>query len=77
VWLADQRDRVAEITIPTLVICGDDDQPTPPELSRELHHAIGGSFLAMIPNAGHLTNLEQPDAFNSAVERLLAHVEQP
>jgi 3-oxoadipate enol-lactonase len=76
VWLADQRDRVAEITVPTLVICGDEDQPTPPELSRELHEAIAGSRLEMIPNAGHLTNLEQPDAFNSAVERLLAHVEQ-
>ena len=77
VWLADQCDRVAEITVPTLVICGDEDQPTPPELSRELHHAIGGSLLAMIPNAGHLTNLEQPDAFNNAVERFLAQVEQP
>jgi pimeloyl-ACP methyl ester carboxylesterase len=31
----------------------------------------------MIPNAGHLTNLEQPDAFNNAVERFLAQVEQP
>jgi len=77
VWLADQRDRVAEITVPTLVICGDEDQPTPPELSRKLHHAIAGSRLEMIPNAGHLTNLEQPDAFNSAVERFLAQVEQP
>jgi 3-oxoadipate enol-lactonase len=76
VWLADQCDRVAEITVSTLVVCGDEDQPTPPELSRALHHAIGGSFLAMIPNAGHLTNLERPDAFNSAVERFLAHVEQ-
>jgi 3-oxoadipate enol-lactonase len=77
VWIADQRDRVAEITVPTLVICGDEDQPTPPELSRELHEAIAGSRLEMIPNAGHLTNLEQPDAFNSAVERFLAQVEQP
>jgi pimeloyl-ACP methyl ester carboxylesterase len=68
---------VAEITVPTLVICGDEDQPTPPELSRELHKAIAGSRLEMIPNAGHLTNLEQPDAFNSAVERFLAQVEQP
>jgi 3-oxoadipate enol-lactonase len=76
VWLADQCDRVAEITVPTLVVCGDEDQPTPPELSRALHHAIGGSFLAMSPNAGHLTNLERRDAFNSAVERFLAQVEQ-
>jgi 3-oxoadipate enol-lactonase len=76
VWLADQRDHVAEITVPTLVICGDEDQPTPPELSRELHEAIAGSRLEMIRNAGHLTNLEQPDVFNSAVERFLAQVEQ-
>ncbi|HXC74615.1 MAG TPA: alpha/beta fold hydrolase, partial [Sphingomicrobium sp.] len=60
VWLADQRDRVASIRKPTLILCGEDDKPTPPALSRELHAMIPGSQLAMIPNAGHLTNLEQP-----------------
>src|SRR6476646_7264029 len=72
VWLADQRDRVAAIRTPTLVICGEDDKPTPPGLSRELHAMIAGSQLAMIPNAGHLTNLEQPAEFNRLVDEFIA-----
>jgi 3-oxoadipate enol-lactonase len=71
VWLADQRDRAATIDVPTLVICGDEDRPTPPALSHELHAMIAGSRLAMIPRAGHLTNLEQPEEFNSVVEDFL------
>ena len=68
VWLADQRDRAAAIRVPTLVVCGTEDIPTPPALSNELHAMIAGSRLAMIPNAGHLTNLEQPAEFNRVVE---------
>ena len=75
VWLADQRDRAAAIQVPTLIICGDEDRPTPPDLSRELHAMIAGSRLAMIPNAGHLTNLEQPDAFNRLVGEFVRGVD--
>ena len=75
VWLADQRDRAAAIQVPTLIICGDEDRPTPPDLSRELHAMIAGSRLAMIPNAGHLTNLEQPDAFNRLVGEFVRSVD--
>lgn len=75
VWLADQRDRAATIQVPTLIICGDEDRPTPPDLSRELHAMIAGSRLAMIPNAGHLTNLEQPDAFNRLVGEFVRGVD--
>ena len=75
VWLADQRDRAAAVRVPTLIICGDDDKPTPPALSRELHALIGGSKLAMIADAGHLTNLEQPDAFNRVVESFLDEID--
>ena len=71
VWLADQRDRVAGIDVPTLIICGEQDKPTPPDLSRELNQTIAGSRLAMIPRAGHLTNLEQPCEFNSIVEQFI------
>jgi 3-oxoadipate enol-lactonase len=67
VWLADQRDRAAAIDVPALVLCGDEDRPTPPDLSRELRAMIAGSQLVIIPNAGHLTNLEQPNAFNGVV----------
>jgi 3-oxoadipate enol-lactonase len=74
VWLADQRDRAGEIDVPTLVVCGDDDKPTAPELSRELQAMITGARLAMIAHAGHLTNLEQPQEFNRIVEQFIAQV---
>jgi len=71
VWLADQRDRARAIAVPTLVICGEDDKPTPPDLSRELAAMIPGAQLAMMARAGHLTNLEQPARFNALVDDFL------
>ena len=75
VWLADQRDRLANIALPTLVIVGDEDKPTPPALSEELAHAIAGAKLEIIEGAGHLTNLEKPAEFNRLLDRFLAEVE--
>lgn len=71
VWLADQRDRVAAIAVPTLILCGEHDQPTPPDLSLELHSMIAGSRLEMIAGAGHLSNLEQSTSFNGLVEEFI------
>jgi 3-oxoadipate enol-lactonase len=68
VWLADQRDRAAEIDVPTLILVGDEDGITPPALSEELQNIVSGSELVHIPAAGHLTNAEQPQAFNLAIE---------
>jgi 3-oxoadipate enol-lactonase len=68
VWLADQRQRATAIDVPTLILCGAQDQATPPELSRELHATIDGSRLALIAGAGHLTNIEQPAEFNRLLE---------
>ena len=76
VWLADQRARVAQIHIPTLIVCGKEDQPTPPELSRDLHAMIPQSRLAMIGGAGHLTNLEAPSTFNGQVNTFLNSIER-
>lgn len=67
VWLADQRTRVHDIRVPTLVLCGTEDKVTPPALSRELVQLIPGARLEMIDGAGHLGNLEKPDAFNTVV----------
>jgi 3-oxoadipate enol-lactonase len=75
VWLADQRERVRAIRVPTLILCGDDDRPTPPELSRALQAMIAGSRLEMIAHAGHLTNFEQPDVFNRFVDAFLSEAE--
>ena len=67
-WLADQRGRAGAINVPTLVIVGDQDLVTPPDLSRELIDLVPGARLQVIENAGHLSNLEQFDAFNRAVD---------
>ena len=74
VWLADQSDRAEAIRVPTLIICGEEDKATPQVLSHELQSMIPGSRLEMIPCAGHLTNLEKPDAFNSIVGQFLTHL---
>ena len=49
------------------------DAITPPELSEGMQHAIPGAELVVISRAGHLANLEQPEAFNTALARFLAH----
>lgn len=74
VWLADQRDRAAAIDVPTLVICGSEDKPTPPALSHALVELISGARYAEIAGAGHLTNVEKADEFNALVEQFIAHV---
>jgi 3-oxoadipate enol-lactonase len=82
VWLADQRDAVAAIAVPTLVLVGSEDSITPPALSRALAELAGTAAtprppvaFEMIDRAGHLANLEQPAAFNAALEQFLAGVE--
>ena len=73
VWLADQSDRAAAIDVPTLVIVGEADRPTPPELSRELAALIPGAELATIPGAGHISNLERPAEFDRLVEEFIGN----
>ena len=75
VWLADQRERAAQIRVPTLVLCGMEDKVTPPALSEELAALVPGARLELVPGAGHLTNLEAPDAFNRLVDDFLGGVE--
>jgi pimeloyl-ACP methyl ester carboxylesterase len=68
--LRDRPDRTAllgSIACPTLVLCGEEDIVAPPAESAALHAAIPESRLVMIRRAGHLSNLEQPAAFNAAL----------
>jgi 3-oxoadipate enol-lactonase len=69
---ADLRDRVGEITCPTLVVAGEVDVATPPELSSGLHERIAGSTFAVIPGAGHVSNLDRPDEFETVVGGFLS-----
>ena len=71
VWLADQIDRASAIRVPTFVLVGDEDSITPPALSEQLVSLIPGATMEVIAGAGHLANLEQPTAFNSAVDTFL------
>lgn len=75
VWLADQQDRAASVRAPTLVLCGAEDQITPPVLSEALAALIPGAKLELIEASGHLANAEQPAAFNAAIDRFLAEAE--
>ncbi|MNL89717.1 3-oxoadipate enol-lactonase 2 [compost metagenome] len=58
--------------MPTLVIVGEQDPTTPPAEAEAMAKAIPGARLVVIPGAGHLANLEQPDAFNAAVREFMA-----
>ncbi|GAC1557639.1 MAG: alpha/beta hydrolase [Ktedonobacteraceae bacterium] len=69
--LFDIMQRLYEISIPTLVICGTEDQLTPVKYSSYLHQHISGSTLRVIPNAGHYVMREQPEAVNQAIDEWL------
>jgi 3-oxoadipate enol-lactonase len=70
----DVLDRLKEIDCPTLVIVGEQDHGTPPEMARAIHENLRGSELVVIPSAAHLSNVEQPEAFNRAISDFLARV---
>lgn len=66
---ADLRSEVRSIRAQTLIIAGELDAATPPELSEQLRALMPGSRLTVIPGAGHLSNLEAPDTFSEALLR--------
>ena len=67
----DFRTVLPHISVPTLVIVGEEDQVTPPAASEFLVSQIAGAELVTIAEAGHLTNIEQPDVFNAALGAFL------
>jgi pimeloyl-ACP methyl ester carboxylesterase len=65
----DTRTLLTTIDVPTLVLWGDDDRRSPMRIAEQLSAAIPRADLVIIPNAGHLSNMEQPEAFNAHVRR--------
>jgi pimeloyl-ACP methyl ester carboxylesterase len=63
--------KLEEVAVPTLVIVGGDDRLTPPRASEVLAAAIPGARLEVLPGAGHLSNIEAPEAFNRLLEDFL------
>jgi len=63
----DSRADLAAIKVPTLVLVGEDDKLIPPERSEEMAAAIPGARLGKVPECGHESTLEQPEAVNRAL----------
>ena len=72
----DFTDRLPAISLPTLIIVGEEDQGTPVAASRTIHERIKGSELVIIPSAAHLSNMEQPDVFTAALTKFLSKYSQ-
>ena len=63
----DSRPLLGAIRCPTLVLVGDGDVATPPEVAREIAAGIAGSTLVVVPQCGHLSTLERPQEVNAAL----------
>lgn len=74
---ADSRPTLADIECPTLVLCGQDDLITPPDVHRELAAGISGARLHVIEECGHLVPLEQPEQVTGLLRDWLAALAIP
>jgi pimeloyl-ACP methyl ester carboxylesterase len=63
----DSRPELGTIKVPTAVIVGDSDKITPPEVAHEMAKGIPGAVLTVIPGAGHMALVEQPEAVSAAL----------
>jgi pimeloyl-ACP methyl ester carboxylesterase len=71
---ADLHALVERITIPVLVLCGQNDMATPPELVRSLAEDLPDARFQIIENAGHLPCVEQPGATAGAIQGFLTEI---
>lgn len=67
----DSTPLLATLTIPTLVIVGEHDAASPPDEVEEMSRHVPGATFVVIPGAGHLSNVENPEAFNAAIRTFL------
>lgn len=74
---ADHRAMLAQLAIPTAIVCGRDDKVTPPALSEDLARLIPHARLHWLEPAGHQTPLEQPAALADVLLQLIATAATP
>jgi 3-oxoadipate enol-lactonase len=67
----DTTSTLHSISVPALLLVGEYDQLTPPSATKAMHDRIPGSRMHIIPEAGHISNLENPEAFNTLIESFL------
>lgn len=73
----DLRPMLSTITVPTLLLYGDQDVRSPVHVGEELHARIPGSELVVLQGAPHMANVEAPERFNAAVRAFLANIPHP
>jgi 3-oxoadipate enol-lactonase len=71
----DLTDRLSAITVPTLIVVGENDPGTPLSASETIHERIKDSELVILNSAAHLSNIEQAEAFTAAVLNFLRKIE--
>ncbi len=67
-------DSLADIQVPTLLLVGEHDALTPPSMMQQMHEKIAGSEMVTVPEAGHMTPLENPEAVTQGIGDFLARV---
>lgn len=70
----DAAPTLAQIRCPALLLCGEQDQWSPPEQHREMQRLISGSELVLVPEAGHMAPMERPEAVTAALLAWLARI---
>lgn len=72
----DSRDRLAQVSVPTLCVAGADDATAPVASLERLAGYIAGASIEVIDRCGHLVNLERPAEFNALLKSFLANSSQ-
>jgi pimeloyl-ACP methyl ester carboxylesterase len=70
----DTTEYLSKIKIPVLVLCGEKDKLTPPPVMKEIADLIPGSEFYIIPGAGHVTPLENPEELNKLIQKFLTKI---
>jgi pimeloyl-ACP methyl ester carboxylesterase len=68
---ADLRPVLGQVSVPTMVLCGDRDTRAPLSVAEALHAAIPGSQMVVLDDVGHVSAVEAPERFNAAIRRFL------
>jgi pimeloyl-ACP methyl ester carboxylesterase len=72
--IADTRNLLPTIKVPTLLVWGDKDKRSPLNVAYQMQDSIHGSTLEIIKGAGHVSNMEQPEQFNNILKKFLMSV---
>ena len=72
----DTTPSLPSISVPTLILVGEKDAVTPPSASQGMHEKIPNSEFHIIPDAAHMSNIENPAAFNRYLLNFLADLDE-